>query len=121
MRDYIKTNAVEEAILKQAREDMAYAREALKKYHERVGRVTVTGNDRYDYMGGLPYWQSTVSLETLSEVCNQLKLTRVHKILDRHIKRVTLEFKTLYERDRKQVCDARNAEHKARLAEIRGH
>lgn len=120
MRSYIKTNAVEEAILKQSRENMTYARDALTKYRQRVGRTKVTGHDRYEYMGGLPYWQATTSLSTLSELCRQLNLDRIEKILDRHIARLERDFKALYERDRKQICDARDAEHKARLAEIRG-
>lgn len=121
MRGYIKTNAVENAILKKCREDMAYAREALTKYRQRVGRTTVTGHDRYEYMGGLPYQKIDTSLNTLSELCEQLNLARIKKILDRHIARLKCDFEALYNRDRKQVCDARDAEHKARLAEIRGH
>jgi len=116
----ITASAVENAILSQAREDMKFARAELKEFHQRVGRTFVKGTDRYEYMNGVAYYQVKSSLDTLSTLCDELDLDRLGKIIERHVERITGEFEELSKRDREQVCAARDAEHKATLAELRG-
>lgn len=113
---YVSEDSLASAIAEQAREELVYARNELRKYRRHVNRTTVEHTDKYEYMGGHSFINH--GLWALQAVCESFKvreMARLAKVLQRHCERLDEAFRKLYERDRDQILAARDAHHKAEM------
>jgi hypothetical protein len=112
---FLNEDVLGEALCYQAREELKYAREQLRRYRQHANREVVRGTDEVRYMGG--HTGINYGLWALVGVCDRFQgvapLNRLVRVLTRHAERLDRQFTALYERDRDQVKAAHNAERNA--------
>lgn len=110
---HLSEDVLREAICDQAREELIFARDQLRKYRHHVNRQTVSGNDEVEYKGGHMWVNS--GLWALHAVCDRFgrgvePMYRLARVLQRHAERLDRQIDALYERDKARVQEAREAE-----------